>query len=136
MKFLDTNIFIRYLTGDDRVKAQACFELFQQVGEGREELQTCEAMLAEIAYVLSSRSLYGLNHAEIRDRLAPILLLRGLRIPNKGGCLRALDIYAERGGLDFEDALAVAYMEAQGITEIYSYDRDFDRVPSVTRLEP
>ena len=30
MRFLDTNVFLRYLTGDDEVKAQACYELFQR----------------------------------------------------------------------------------------------------------
>jgi predicted nucleic acid-binding protein len=36
----------------------------------------------------------------------------------------------------FEDALAIAQMERQKITEVYTYDREFDRVPSVNRLEP
>ena len=62
MKFVDTNIFIRYLTRDDESKAQACYKLFQQVREGDEELFTTETVIAEIAYVLSSpRSGYRLG---------------------------------------------------------------------------
>jgi len=38
--------------------------------------------------------------------------------------------------MDFVDALAVAHMEAHGIAEIYSYDRDFDAISTVTRIEP
>jgi hypothetical protein len=38
--FVDTNIFLRHLTGDDPVKAKACFEIFQraqrQVGKDLE----------------------------------------------------------------------------------------------------
>jgi predicted nucleic acid-binding protein len=30
MPFVDTNIFLRYLTKDDPDKAQACFELFKR----------------------------------------------------------------------------------------------------------
>ena len=54
MRFLDTNVFLRYLTGDDEIKAQASYELFQRVSLGEEELFTCEAIVAEVVYVLSS----------------------------------------------------------------------------------
>jgi len=49
---------------------------------------------------------------------------------------RALSVYRTHSFLDFEEALAVAQMERQGITELLSYDRDFDRVPGVARVEP
>ena len=137
MKFLDTNIILRFLTRDDETKAKACFELFQKVEQGKEQVLTCEAIIAEVAYVLSSpRGPYHLSHEEIRARLAPILALRGLKLPQKRQHLHALDLYATLPSLDFEDALAVAHMEKRGITKILSYDTDFDRVPEVKRVEP
>ena len=137
MKFLDTNVIIRYLTGDDEVKAEACFQLFQRAGRGDETLLTSETIIAEVVYVLSSkRAPYRLGHSEIRDRLLPILMLRGLRSPHKQVCINALDIYSSSSSLDFEDALAVAHMQHRGITEIISYDKDFDAVPDIQRLEP
>jgi predicted nucleic acid-binding protein len=42
--------------------------------------------------------------------------------------LRALDLFV-RHRVDFEDALTVAHMERQGISELYSYE-------TVTRHEP
>ena len=54
MRFLDTNVILRYLTRDDEEKAQACFRLFQRVNQGEEELFTCESIVAEVVYVLSS----------------------------------------------------------------------------------
>jgi predicted nucleic acid-binding protein len=57
-------------------------------------------------------------------------------LPRRETYLRALDLYAAHRGLDFEDALAVAHMEQQGITELYSYDEDFDQVAGIRRLEP
>ncbi len=137
MRFLDSNIILRYLTRDNEAKAQACYELLQDVKQGREEVFTCEATVTEVVYVLSSpKAPYRLSHEEIRARLLPILTLRGLRLPQKGVYLRALDIYASSPFLDFEDALAVAHMERRGIVEILSYDRDFDRVGGISRLEP
>ncbi|MCY4616303.1 MAG: type II toxin-antitoxin system VapC family toxin [Chloroflexi bacterium] len=137
MRFVDTNVFIRYLTGDDEDKARACYELFQRVQRGHEELFTTESVVAELTYVLSSRrGPYQLGHDAIRDRLLPLLALRGLRLPQKGVCLTALDLYGSSPFLDFEDALAVAHMEQRGLTEILSYDRDFDRIAEVQRTEP
>ena len=137
MRFLDTNVILRYLTRDDEVKAEACYRLFQRVSQGEEDLFTCEAIVTEVVYVLSSRrSPYRLSHQEIRDRLVPVLTLRGLRIPHKRVYLEALDIYASSPFLDFEDALAASHMKRQGVTEIVSYDTDFDSMPGLQRIEP
>lgn len=38
--------------------------------------------------------------------------------------------------LDFGDAMLVAEAQERGAQLIYSYDRDFDRIHGVTRLEP
>ena len=137
MRFLDANVILRYLTRDDEVKARACYDLFQRVQRGEEELATCEAIVAEVIYVLSSPRLsYQLSHEQIRARLLPLLTLRGLRLPQKRVCLEALDTYGASPTLDFEDALAAAHMAQRGITEIVSFDRDFDRVAGVRRVEP
>jgi predicted nucleic acid-binding protein len=51
--------------------------------------------------------------------------------------LRALDVYVTFAPhLDMEDALSVAYVESADPPELYSFDRDFDRVPQITRREP
>lgn len=137
MRYLDTNIIIRYLTRDDETKAAACYRLFQRVSNGLEELTTTVATIAEATYVLSSRhGPYRLQPDEIAARLHPIVSLRGLVMSDKRVCIRALDLYAQYPFLDFADALGVAHMEARGITEILSYDRDFDRLPEATRAEP
>ena len=137
MRFLDTNFILRYLTRDDEAKAQACYALFQRVKRGEEGIFTCEAIITEVVYVLSSpRAPYQLGHEEIRARLLPILTLRGLRLPQKRVYFRALDLYSASAFLDFEDALAVAHMEQRGVNEILSYDRDFDRISGVARVEP
>ena len=137
MRFLDTNVILRYLTKDDEAKAKACYQLFQRVKRGDEELFTCEAIVTEVVYVLSSRRApYRLSHEEIRSRLVPILTLRGLRLSQKRIYIRALDLYASSPFLDFEDALAASHIEQRGVTEIVSYDKDFDLVAGLRRVEP
>jgi len=135
MQFVDTNIFLRYLTRDDPEKARACLELFQRAARGEVALFTTETIVAEIVYVLSSPRLYNLTREDIRQRLMPLLTLSGLRMPNRWVALRAMELY-ESEPVDFEDALAVAHMEQQDIETIISYDRDFDRFPQIIRREP
>ena len=135
MKFLDSNVILRYLTRDDPKKAEDCYELFQKVKRGEIELTTCEAVIAEVVYVLSSHSLYNLPQDEVCSLLLPIINLHGLKIPQKRLYTRALDIYASKN-IDFEDALIFAHMEKRQIKEIYSYDSDFDKLEELRRLEP
>ncbi|MGH2535610.1 MAG: PIN domain-containing protein [Thermomicrobiales bacterium] len=138
MTFLDTNIFLRFLTRDEAAKAEACRALFQRLDRGEEQATTSEAVIAEVVYVLSARSGvgYGLTPSEVAGRLKPLLSVAGLKLAHKGNFARALDLYAAQPFLDFEDALSLDHMERQGITRLMSYDRDFDRVPGITRQEP
>lgn len=59
-----------------------------------------------------------------------------MELDTKEACLRALEIYARHRNLDFPDALIVGNLEVAGLTEVYSYDRDWDRIDGVTRVEP
>lgn len=135
MQFVDANVFIRFLTRDDPEKAQACFELFQKAKKREILLTTSESVIAEVVYVLSSKQLYDLPREQIRALLYPLLSLPGLKLTHRKMYLLALDLYAAYP-IDIEDALIVAQMERQKVTELYSYDRDFGLVPGITRLEP
>jgi predicted nucleic acid-binding protein len=135
MQFVDANIFIRHLTGDDPEKAEACFALFQKAEHDEVELATTEAVIAEVVYVLSSKQLYKLPRERIRTLLYPLLSLPGLKLSPRRLYLRALDLYATHP-IDFEDAIMVARMQRDGVEEVLSYDRDFDQVEGITRLEP
>lgn len=135
MHFVDTNIFIRYLTKDDPDKAKACFELFRQASSKQITLTTTEAVITEVVYVLSSKKTYNLARDEVRVRLYPLLSVSGLQLAQKQTYLRALDLYATYN-IDFEDALIVAQMEQQKISDLYSYDQGFDRIPGINRYEP
>ena len=135
MDFLDTNIFLRYLTKDDPAKAQKCYELFQRIKRKEIRTTTSEAVLAEVVYVLSSRAVYNQPRENVRALLLPIVSLPGLRVPHRRAFLRALDLHASTS-FDFEDALSVAHMERLKLTTILSYDTDFDRIKTIQRREP
>lgn len=132
--FVDTNIFLRYLTKDPQ-RYKACLALFQQAERNEVNLTTSEAVIAEVVFVLSSRKHYNLERPQIQVAISRLLLLPGLKTPNRNVHLRALALYVQHA-LDFEDCLSVAHMEQGSVGRIYSYDRGFDGVEGVERVEP
>lgn len=133
--FVDTNIFLRYLTGRDEAKSKACYQIFKKAQTNEVVLVTSEAIIAEIVYVLSSKKHYQLTPDDIKNRLYPVLALPSFKLTHRKIYLRALDTFAQLG-IDFEDCLTIAHMEYERIEELLSYDRDFDQVPGITRREP
>jgi predicted nucleic acid-binding protein len=133
---LDTNLIIRYLTNDTPPLAQPAFAFFQRVETGAETVRLTEGVLVEAVQVLSSRALYNRPRAEIRERLAAIIALPGVEMPDKDLYLKALDLYASAPTLDFVDALLVIYAEEGTPAEVISFDEDLDRVPGITRKQP
>lgn len=134
-QFVDTNIFLRYLIKSDPDKTQACYELFKRAERNEVTLTTSEAVIAEVVFVLSSKRHYQLGREEIKQKLYPIISLRGLKLPQRRDFLKALDYYA-KSSLDFEDCLTIAHMERQRLSELYSYDQDFDQIQKIERIEP
>src|SRR5918998_1395895 len=126
-RLLDTNPLLRYLTRDDEAKARAALALLLRVERGEERVTTSPMVIFETVFTL--QSFYRLARPDIRSRLAPIIRMRGLQLTNKQLYLSALDLYVEQPFLSFADAFNAAYMQARGIPEIYSWDKDFDRLP-------
>lgn len=141
MIHVDTNIILRYLLDPaneaEAEMARASQDLFKRIDAGLETITTTEAILTEVVYVLQSNRWYSLSESEISERFKPIIQLPGFHISNKRRYLRALDIFVTHAPhLDFEDAILVALVEAENPSVLYSFDRDFDRVPQVERREP
>lgn len=130
--FADTNVFLRFLTGDDPEKAGRCRALFERAGRGLVDLHISELVLAELAWTL--RSYYGQRREEIAAILSQILEMRALRVPHRAVLHEAVALFG-RHNVDFIDTYHAAAMRRRGIERICSYDEDFDRL-GVRREEP
>jgi predicted nucleic acid-binding protein len=64
-----------------------------------------------------------------------MLRSRGFRVQDRRVVLKALNLYASTT-LDFGDAYIAASMDRMGSRTVYSFDRDFDRIKGIRRLEP
>ncbi|MBW1705928.1 MAG: PIN domain-containing protein [Deltaproteobacteria bacterium] len=133
MKFLDTNIFIRFLTDDVPEKADACEDIFKKAVAKQETLFTTDLVIAEIVWVLES--FYELPKNEVQDKVEKILNTPNLTCPHKDLILSALILYNEKN-IDYIDAYNALILKENGIEEVYSYDKHYDRINWLTRLEP
>src|SRR5882672_7162380 len=118
--FLDTNILIRHLTGDDPTQSAKAYQLFKDIEAGRTTVVTTHAVIVEAVQVLSSKVLYHLPREKVRDLLTPILMLPGIKVvPLKMMVIKSLHLWADNN-IDFVDALIVADMQREQIKTIVS----------------
>lgn len=132
-RFVDTNVFLRYLTDDLPVQADRCAALVRRLRDGAEVVHLSPLAAAEIVWTLER--FYKLSRAEVVAKVSPLLKLKGLRMVGKEAFLAALTLYAAKG-VSFTDADMAVQMERAGAQGIYSYDQDFDRLDPVVRIEP
>jgi predicted nucleic acid-binding protein len=133
--FIDTDVLIRFLTGDDPAKQSEAADLLQKVRDGKFTVAAPDTVIADAVYVLSSPRLYKQPRARVQQLLSPLIQLPHFKVHNRRTVLRALRLYATTNP-DFGDAMIVAAMGQQGSTILYSYDTDFDGLPSITRQTP
>ena len=132
--FVDTNVFLRFLTNDDPAKARRAELLFRDAIRGKKTLITSLLVIAEIIWTLES--FYNLDKPEIASKVEKILNTPNLQCPEASLILTALDLYAHRN-IDFVDAYHAVYLKEEGHTQILTYDRKhFARVPWLEVLEP
>jgi len=132
--FVDTNIFIRYLTNDDPVKADRVDKLLDKAADGTILLVTTELVLAEVVWVLES--FYGLKKDSVGSMIKAILTTPGLKVINGSLVEKALDYYLLHN-IDFIDGYIAAVMEKRKIDTIFSYDKKhLTRLKHITRKDP
>ena len=132
-RFVDTNVFLRFLTGDDPGKFERCRRLFEQALSGAVILHTSELVVAELVWTLLSY--YELPKPQVIEKVGQILNTPYLTVTHQDILTEALVLWS-RHNCDFIDAYNVALMRGQRLTDVMSYDTDFDLFPSLHRQEP
>ena len=132
-RFLDTNILLRYFTRSDPDKAAAARALLERVERRQEKVITSALVVFETVFTLERT--YKVSKAQVRDMVGDILALPGVQLAGKRLCLQALELHANHN-VSYADAYTAAYMASLQLSEIYSYDTDFDRLPGLSRVAP
>jgi uncharacterized protein len=131
--FLDTNILLRYFTRDDEQKAQRALDLLIRVERGEEKIITSSLVIFETVFTL--QRFYKVPRQRIKELILSIISLRGLHLPGKNVYYHAFDLYVTNN-ISFADAYNAAYMLSEKVSNIYTWDTDFDKIDGIVRLEP
>ncbi len=130
---VDANVILRFLTNDPPEMAEQAAAVFAAAQEGSLVLNVAEIVVAETVWVL--QSFYKYPHEAIAQVLSELLANDGIESEDKPGLLAALAFYQAKN-VDFADALLAVHARRQGIAEVFSFDRHFDRLPGIVRLAP
>ena len=127
--FVDTNVFLRFLTQDDLDKAERARQLFASAVAGELVVETSLLVIAEIVWTLES--FYGLTHHEVAEQVTTILGTPNFECPNKDLLFEALLTYVERN-VDFIDAYHAALLGRRRDISLATFDRKhFRRFPDL-----
>jgi predicted nucleic acid-binding protein len=133
LPLIDTNVFLRHLVADHSIHSPMATAYFKRIERGEVKVRTTELVIFETVYTL--QKLYKQSKSAIRDALFPLLEMPGIVLPSKKRLRETFDIYVAFN-ISFPDAYHVVVMKQLKLTEIVSFDREFDRVPGITRIEP
>lgn len=118
--FVDTNLFLRFLTRDVPAQATEVRHLFERAARGEIAL-ICNAMvIAEIVWTLTS--FYKLARIDIAEKVLAILNTPGLEVESARLLSQAVTDFAERN-VDFIDAYNAAWSAVNGVDVIGTFDR-------------
>ncbi|MFB6181593.1 MAG: type II toxin-antitoxin system VapC family toxin [Candidatus Magasanikbacteria bacterium] len=133
--FIDTNIFIRFLTKDHKEKFLKCKEfLSNSIEDSRKEICTSDAVLFEIHWVL--KRIYDLENSEIETKITTIVNFCNIVSPNNTFSWSKWFSLQTSKNIDLIDVFNYLLIKQENIDELISYDKDFDKFEDVRRVEP
>ena len=131
-QLVDTNVLVRFFTGEPPVMAEKARGLVARADAGEIALVVVPLVVAEVYFTLES--FYEMERKTVAEKLITFLQCRGIEAVERERVLDALTRCRERGA-HFVDAY-VASVAAAEKQPIASFDRDFDKFRDVQRIEP
>lgn len=129
--FLETSVFIRLLTGDDKKKQQETKELFQHIEAGKYFPYTSNIVFLEIFYVLTKT--YKFPKVQVIQDLVKLTYLRNLAINENTDIRKAFELFLLYK-IKFSDCLIATQIPSAVI--LITYDRDFSKIPHLKVATP
>lgn len=130
---VDANVLLRLLVNEPREIADRVEAILERASANNVTLRVYSITVAEVVYVLAS--FYKWNRDAIADRLSYLVTNSKFWFPEEAILLEALRRYKSIRQIHFADAYvaAVALSRQHGI--VFSFDREFRRVPGITLIQ-
>ena len=130
--FLDTNVFLRHLLNDHPRHSRLSTAFLHRIESGEVQAHINDIVVFETVYVLEG---HRQSKQAISDLVLPLIELPGVMLAGKHRWRTVFERYVS-ANLPIADAYHTVVMEQLGTREIVSFDKDFDRVPGIRRVEP
>ncbi|MHB8575944.1 MAG: PIN domain-containing protein [Dehalococcoidia bacterium] len=132
LPFLDTNILLRHLRQDHPIFSPLAGAIITRIEQGELVVRTADTVIFETVFSLQR------GYKQPRDLIAagvlPLIELPGVVLPGKRRYRQVFALYTSRP-LGFADCFHVVLMQHLGLSEILTFDTDFDGLPGITRRE-
>ena len=129
---VDTNVLVRFFTGQPPDMAAKARRLIAEADAGALVLEVLPVIVAETLYTLES--FYEMDRKNVATGLRTFLQSRGIKAHERERVLDALQRHHD-ANVHFADAYLAA-AGAELAISISSFDRDLDKFGDVTRVEP
>jgi len=138
MKFLDAIVFIyayckpkKQLTDKEKQMKEQAKKIITDVSQGREQVLVTVVHLAEIVNILK----HGMPLEKLTELIRGLLMLENIKVQS---VTRESYFLANELGddlkLEANDALAIGTMRSNNVTEIFTFDSDFDYIEGITKI--
>lgn len=128
---LDTNILVRFITGDDPVQARIAERLLSELTSEQPGF-VCREVLIEFVWVLSRT--YGFSRAAVSEAVLGLICADALKLELDAEVRRALEIYSASKA-DIADILIEAAGRRAGAQEMVTFDRRAAQLDGVRLLD-
>ncbi len=124
---IDTDVLIRFFTNDDPVKA----EKFQKALELKQKFILTDVTFAEVYWTL--KSFYGFDKAKILNAMETLINTPCIK-SNRILMQKTIEILQNKN-ISFIDAYTASFALKHEQGKIASFDRGFDKIDGIKRVE-
>jgi len=120
MKAIDTNILIRFLTGDDELQAKKVYSIFKKAESEKKELFVPLLVVLEMIWVLES--VYEVSRIKILESISDLLLMPVLKFDHQS-VLQQLVLSAQGNRYDLSDLLIAHSAKVNGCETVITFEK-------------
>lgn len=120
MKGVDTNILIRFLTGDDEPQAKIVYNIFKRAESEKDELFVPLLVILELIWVLES--VYEIPRTEILDSIKQLILMPILKFEHLSA-LQQFTHSAQENKYGLSDLLIAHSAKGMGCETVITFDQ-------------
>lgn len=119
MKYIDTNVLVRVITGDSQTLATQAITKIQSGAQN--EFSILDAVLVELCFVLEFHE-YKMTRTDIVDAIQTLIAVPQIFVADT--TLKTLKVYEEHSKLDYVDCLLFVMGGKEGVL---TFDNDLQK---------